>query len=749
MSSILSFPLKNVPTYDNGVWTKTTFNTKEEFIEFLTPLFKEPGEYKFDDISFLFNEQARKFNKDGFYCSFPRNSNEAKEYWIKQEKPKCKKGVIFKTKGKTFYLPREYYMWINFMGTVQSKTTGRPEFPKVWDSQYHLALYELLAFLNNKHVCLVKKRQWGNSYYHAAKLINQYWWEKGVVCKMGASDKSYINEKGTWKMLNEYRDFLNQYTEWYRGSTPNKIGTWTQQIEVTDANNRKSFKGKKSSIISATWEKDPASSVGGPSVYIYHEEGGIAPKASDTYGYAKPALQNGPFLLTGQFIIAGSVGDLDQCEPLKNFIYNPEREGFFATENKWVDENNNTTVKTGLFVPTQWSMEPYIDEYGNSLVTDALNALNELYEKNKKELPRDKYQLFVSQNPRYLSEAFANKKESIFPTQLIQGQLLRIEKGDISKPENVDLYREADGKIKTKPSKHPPISEYPIPKTASDFDKVGCLQIWEHPIKNPIFTETYYASIDPVGVGGSITSDSLCSIYVYKNLTHVMKTNSNGDEKSIISSHIEGGKIVASWTGRYDDLQKTHEQLELIIEYYNAWTIIENNIPGFIIYMMGKNKAHYLVTKDMMMFLKELTTSNSTYREYGWRNAGSIFKEKMLPYSVNYVLEEIDNETDEEGNVKSVKYGVERIPDPILLKEMLAYTGDQNVDRLVAFTALITFAAIQNANRGIGTIIEKEDDKLEKSQKISNLYKKELFSNIGKNPRNDKSFKRSAFRNLK
>ncbi len=33
----------------------------------------------------------------------------------------------------------------------------------------------------------------------------------------------------------------------------------------------------------------------------------------------RPALHSG-MITTGMFIIAGSVGDLDQCEPLKEFM---------------------------------------------------------------------------------------------------------------------------------------------------------------------------------------------------------------------------------------------------------------------------------------------------------------------------------------------------------------------------------------------------------------------------------------------
>jgi hypothetical protein len=50
-----------IPTWDNGTWTTTSFDTRQDFVEFLEPLFKEPGKYQFDDTSFVFNEQARKF----------------------------------------------------------------------------------------------------------------------------------------------------------------------------------------------------------------------------------------------------------------------------------------------------------------------------------------------------------------------------------------------------------------------------------------------------------------------------------------------------------------------------------------------------------------------------------------------------------------------------------------------------------------------------------------------------------------
>ena len=140
-------------------------------------------------------------------------------------------GVIFKSKSNTWYLSRDYYMWLNFL-PIYNKEVARFTFPDVRDAQYHMALYEVLAELSYKHIAILKKRQIASSYFHMGKLINQYWFEEGSICKIGASLKDYINDKGSWKFLDEYRNFLNEHTAWYRPAEPDKVGAWQQQIKV-------------------------------------------------------------------------------------------------------------------------------------------------------------------------------------------------------------------------------------------------------------------------------------------------------------------------------------------------------------------------------------------------------------------------------------------------------------------------------------------------------------------------------------
>ncbi|MCX6195495.1 MAG: hypothetical protein NTY55_02430 [Flavobacteriia bacterium] len=729
---------QDIPTWDNGTWVTTSFETREDFAAYLFSIFKEPGEYQFDDVSAeLFTVESRRFRLQGVYTMSPFKSKDFIEYWDDQ-KAKCRKGIIIKNGTKIWYLAREYYMWLNFL-PIFNKEIQQFGFADIRDAQYHMALYEILSELNYKHVAVLKKRQIASSYYHMAKLICQQWFEAGVTLKIGASLKDYINEKGSWKFLEEYAAFLNEHTAWYRPMNPNKVMMWQQKIEVRKGD-RKNEVGLKGTIQGMSFEKDPTNGVGGPVKYFFHEEAGIAPKMNQTYEYMRPAMRSG-LITTGMFIAAGSVGDLSQCEPLRKMIISPSDNDIYAVETNLID-NKGTIGLSGLFIPEQWSMPPYIDKYGNSQVVEALKALDEQFEKWKKELDPETYQLRISQHPRNIEEAFAHRTVSMFPTHLITAQERRIEDKEYAY-EHLDISTDENGKPKVTMSNKGPIKDFPVDKKTED--KIGCLVVWERPVEDPTFG-MYYASIDPVGEGKTTTSESLCSIYVMKAPIEVTKVSGVETE-----TYIEPGKIVAAWCGRYDDINKTHQRLELIIEWYNAWALIENNISLFIQYMIGRRKQKYLVPKSQIMFLKDLGANANVFQEYGWKNTGTLFKAHLLSYAIEYTKEEIDHETKPDGTIVRTKYGIERIPDIMLLKEMRAYSDGVNVDRLVSFAALVGFMRIQQSNRGYTKRVIM-DDAAKNLQKSQNLFKRSYspFRHVGGSGTGiNQKLNRSPFKNLK
>jgi hypothetical protein len=459
-----------------------------------------------------------------------------------------------------------------------------------------------------------------------------------------------------------------------------------------------------------------------------------------TYEYIRPAMTSG-MMTTGMFIAAGSVGDLDQCNPLKEFILNPEANDIYAVETDLMDEKGGFGI-AGLFIPEQWSMPPFIDKYGNSLIQEALESIIQERAEWQKKLAPEQYQLRISQKPINIAEAFAYRKEAVFPQGILKKQLKKIEDKEYSY-EFIKLERDQDGIQATRTNKLP-ISTFPVKKKMED--KTGSLVVWERPVKNPKFM-MYYASIDPVSEGKTTTSDSLCSIFVYKNAVEITRDTLDGPER-----FVERDKIVASWCGRYDDINKTHEQLELIIEWYKAWTLVENNISLFIQHMIARKKQKYLVPKQQIVFLKDLGSNNNVFQEYGWKNTGTLFKSHLISYAIEWIREVIDEDLDVNGEVIKQTLGVERIPDKMLLTEMLEYFPGLNVDRLVAFSALIAFAKLQQANRGY--LKHKEKDKSADSlEKSKNLYKlsSNPFKNLGRGKRTlgGKKFRKSPFKNIK
>lgn len=729
---------KSVPLYDVKLerWEKKDFPTQSSYVDWLWSLWKEPGQYDFDDTVHLFNEQAKIFDKKGVFCQYASNSKDFVTYW-EDQKDKCRNGAIYQNGDKEWFLPREYYMLLNFL-KIYNKEKKDFTFIDVRDAQYHMALYEELAEHSGKHVAMLKKRQMLSSYYHAAKLINRFWFDSGSICKLAASLGSYV--KDTWRFIDEFKNFLNQHTAWYRPCNPDKALDWQQKIEIKQ-NGKKMDVGLKSVMKGLILDKDPSGGVGGPTTLFFYDEAGIAPKMNQTLEFLLPSLKSG-MSYTGMYIAAGSVGDLSDCEPLEELIRRPNSKDVLAVRTNLLDDKG-TIGECGLFIPEQWSMLPYVDEYGNSKVNEAFAVIMEERERWKKELTPADYQLRISQKPVNIAEAFAAREESPFPLHLISQQIERI-KNNTYYLEHVELDKDIEGKIIIKPSRKLPISEFPIRMNAEN--KEGVIVMHERPVEGAKFG-TYYASLDPISSGKTTSSNSLASIYIYKNATEVTIIKDDGK----IEHRLEKGKLVCWWAGRFDNLRMTHQRIEMMLELYNAWCVIENNVSQFIQYMQERNKQRYLVPKDQLVFLKDIKANTNVYQDYGWRNVNRLFKDTLLPYGIGFLSEPLDIETTPDGEITKTYYGIERIPDIMLLKEMQAYKDSSgNYDRLIAYCALTTFIAVQTANKGNNKERRYETKNLDKSKNNSNLVISP-FKSIGSKGSNlsQKGIQRSAFKKLR
>lgn len=723
----------SIPTYNSkdGKWSYTNFETRNDFKAFVWTKFKPPGELKLYNTK-CWRQEAIKFEQQGFYTNTPFKSKDYIEYW-NNEKEKCVKGVII----DDFYLTRYYYFWINFL-KINDKELNRLEFPKIHDSQYYFFLYEILCELEYKYDVIVKKRQWGGTFQHLAILLNDIWFEEGYINKIGASDDEFI--KADWSMVEEYRTFLNTHTAWYRQFNPDKSLNWQQRWEVKKGG-RKSFVGNSSILKGINFRMSPTKGVGGKNNKFYYEEAGITKTIIKTYNYIDPALKLGA-LTTGIFMASGSVGELDQCEDLKKMAFDPNGFNILPIDN--IFEENPEVPKICFFVPEYWSMPPYIDKEGNSLVEEAKQWCTIERERLKGVASPEDYRMYVSQHPFDLGEAFAWRKESIFPQAKIIKQQERI---NIEKLFGVPVildYAASDTKIEQKISDLIPIRKFPL---GEKDNKEGCVEVWEYPDPNPQWM-TYFAGIDPIATDKTTTSPSLFSIYIFKNL--VEKTY---DDNGITKIKLEGYRPVAAYTGRYDDLNRVNTIGEKLILWYNALAVVENNVPTFINHMQKKGLQRYLATKDQLSFISDLKTNTNVYSPYGFKTNETI-KTYFIDIVYEYLSEELDviKKYNSDEIVKRV-YGVERIRDIALLEELRQYHDKLNTDRFIAFAAgLALMKSFRKYNLGVIKINEtnKKEEHIVKEEKNGRTFFKHYGQVVyTQEDAPETRIKRSFFKNYK
>ena len=677
-----------------------SFYSKESFIDFITKHFKVPGTYEYNETTIkLLKKPSLDFETQGTYTTFLEGGYDYISYW-ESEKQKILNGVlIIDTKrGKDWYFSGLHYFWLNFL-KIYNKEKKQYTFPDLRDVQTYMSLYLLLAELNNKNAVIVKKRQISASYLFSAELIRKLWFYEGSRNKLLAySEKPYLYN--TWDYIEGYKQFLNTYTAWYRQFMPEARYNLLQQFKVKQGG-RVYTSGLMSSLIAKSMSEDPTGGVGGGTTFAFYEEAGIAPTLHKTYEYLLPAMKEGE-LITGTFLAAGSVGSVEDCEPLKRYIYNPETYDFYAIDNSMLSLDESGTEyskeckKTGCFIPQQWGMKPFIDDYGNSLVEDAFAYLIEQRKVNKNKLSYDEYRIRVSQSPITLEEVFMYKKQSRFNVSLIVKHLSDIANGKYPPYETYDLIRDKNtSKVSIRESTSAPILEFPIkPNTPN---KEGAVQIWEKPMDNVPFG-TYIAGVDPVTEGKTYYSDSLASIYIMRR--SIMVESSNKGEGVIIKP----SSLVACWTGRYDNLEDTNDQMLKLIEYYNAVVVCEANIPVFIQYMLRKKQSHRLIRRNQMIFFKEQETLQKTYNEFGWKNTGDIFSKHMIEMFNQYINEVIDNTNIGDRSIDI--YGITRIRDRMVFEELLRWEDGLNTDRVIALVSAIAYMMITDNN---GIVIKTKE----------------------------------------
>ena len=412
-------------------------------------------------------------------------------------------------------------------------------------------------------------------------------------------------------------------------------------------------------------------------------------------------------------ILTGTGGDMKRFMDAKSLMFDVDNYNFLTYNN-----DEDTRRVHGLFISNKYRMEAKepstLGDYVNAPKTSDLynvemlvsneekadKITNDNLERLKKAGDRVAYLKEKMYYPQKVDDIFLNEDTNIFDIEAAKRQKIRLLQNERTGTP-VILFSD-EGKIGHEFTDKMPISNFPLKSTDA---KDAPVVIYEFPIENPPYG-LYVAGVDPYRQGQAKYSTSLGSVYIYKRM-HDLTGEKYQD------------MFVASYCARPDKKETWEEQARLLIKYYNARALCENDDISFIEYMKSKGDAHYL--EKQPQWLLEVIPNTTVKREYGIHRSAQKIIDYLHTCLKRYMEDVIYSEKDDEGNVTKEITGVSKMFDPMLLEEIIQYNDEGNFDRIIA--AELAIAQALKMDPIFGKIGGTNDDR------VKSLYSKKLRSN--------------------
>ena len=375
-------------------------------------------------------------------------------------------------------------------------------------------------------------------------------------------------------------------------------------------------------------------------------------------------------------ILTGTGGDMKKFMDAKSLMFDVGNYNFLEYNNA----KDNTRIH-GLFISHKFRMEakyesslgaylelPKKNDLHNvkMMVSDeelATKITNDNLERLKKAGDRLAYLKEKMYYPQEVDDIFLNEDSNIFDIEGAKRQKSRLLANERTGTPVV-LYDDGDG-IKHEFTDKMPITNFPLKNTDM---KDAPIVIYEFPVEAPPYG-LYVAGVDPYRQGKAAYSTSLGAVYIYKRMHSI--TNEKYQDM-----------FVASYCARPDKKETWEEQARLLIKYYNARALCENDEMSFIDYMISKNDAHYL--EKQPEWLKEVVPNTTVRRDYGIHRSSEKIRDFLHGCLKKYSEETLTIEKNEQGEITKELKGMVKIFDPVLLEEMIQYNEDGNFDRIIA-----------------------------------------------------------------
>lgn len=409
-------------------------------------------------------------------------------------------------------------------------------------------------------------------------------------------------------------------------------------------------------------------------------------------------------------ILTGTGGDMKKFLDAKKIMFDVEQYNFLTYNNAADSKRIH-----GLFIGAKYRMETKdestLGAFLGKKITSPLNVISmqvsneeraikftdDEIEKKRKAGDKAAYLKEKMYYPKQVDDIFLNEDTNIYNADAAREQQKRIrQQGWYGNP--VELFHDGE-EIKHKVSDKNIIMEYPVKGQSKDAP----IAIWEFPIANIPFG-LYTAGVDPYRQGKSAYSDSLGAVYIYKRMHD-------------IACEKYQNMFVASYVARPDSKEIWDEQARLLIKYYNARTLCENDEYSFIEYMKSKGDARFM--EKQPGWIKEIVPNTSVSRDYGVHRSSEKIRDYLNSCYKRYLDDVIYQETDENGSIIKENLGVTRVLDMMLLEETISFSEDGNYDRIVA--AQLAIAMADHLDPIIGKISTVEQD-----PRIMALYGKKM-----------------------
>ena len=508
---------------------------------------------------------------------------------------------------------------------------------------------------------VLKARRKGFSYKAGSMLARNYFHLRNSKNFVFAEQKEYLIGDGLLSKTWDFIAFIDDNTAWTQpkliDKEMHKQSGYKKRVNGTDVS-----LGMKSQIIGVSLKDNPHKVRGKAGELIFFEEAGSFSGLLTAWEIAMPTMKQGSKTL-GTMIAFGTGGEEGQgFGSLEELFYHPEAYNCLAFDNEW--DAGAMGTKCGYFVPIYQNLDGFMDDNGNSLITEALDFENAARENKKKANDPKSFDQYIAEHPFTPQEATLQTTINIFDVSSLKEQYNRVKAHNLEKngTPGILLYKGDSIRFRPDPSIQP-VVKFPHRK---DDNITGGVVLYEEPYRtkeNLVPHNLYVICHDPYAQGKSTSNQSLGAAYVIKRPNNLSKPDDI---------------IVASYVGRPDTQDEYNRILFMLSEYYNAKIGFENDRGELIAYAKRYRKLHKLQEEFEMLDKRELQSRN-VKRQYGMHMTEQRKRQGEL-YIRDWLIS--PRGQDEDGNIS---LNLHHIYDVALLQELIKFNHKGNFDRVMAF----------------------------------------------------------------